>query len=512
MRIIAIVNQKGGCGKTTTAINLGAMLAQRGLRTLVVDLDPQAHCACGLGVPEDRLEYSISDALLAEHDDSFSPEALIWEVSRHLDLAPSTMRLAAVEAPGGGLHRMPDKDRRLASLLALMNERYDRCLIDCPPTIGLLTFNALRAAREALIPVETGYFALKGAAKQWETIQRMIERIGRPIACHLMPTLHRRGSQLSEDVLGALQRRFAGQIVPVVVSDHPELREAASFGQPITEYAPQSQAYEDFKQLAEWLEDHAPQPTVHIEVMPRTHPPLSVSASSVAFGPAQAAVHPVSVSAANLGGRAAEMVERVRTIARRSVHSVPPLEDDLRQLRVSIATSTALRPTRPVVEDPTITALQRLEDIVALPALAPDREIEHEAKRPVSPSGGIVVGVRESVALAAPAPPPNKEGQTTQFGARTEPGRVRFIQPASGAHSVTVAGEFNGWSPHDLSLVRCHRTGVWEASRSLPAGRYRYRLVVDGQWMADPHNPALDRNGYGECHSIFVVPEKDGAS
>ena len=133
MRTIAIVNQKGGCGKTTTAINLAALYAKRGLRTLLVDVDPQSHCAAGLGVPESRIEYSIGDALLADHHGKFDTSALIWEVARNLHLAPSTVMLSALEAPGGGLHQLPDKDRRLENLLACMANQFDRCLIDCPP-------------------------------------------------------------------------------------------------------------------------------------------------------------------------------------------------------------------------------------------------------------------------------------------------------------------------------------------------------------------------------------------
>ena len=184
------------------------------------------------------------------------------------------MRLAALEAPGGGLHQLSDKDRRLASLLSRLAHRYDCCLIDCPPTVGLLTFNALRAAREALIPVETGFFAWRGAEKQWSTIQRVIEHIGRPIACHLMATLFKPQSKLARTILASLRRQFAGQILPVVIREHDLLREAASYGQPIIDYAADSDACDDYEQLAEWLCEHATgPPAVEVEVMAR-HPRL----------------------------------------------------------------------------------------------------------------------------------------------------------------------------------------------------------------------------------------------
>ncbi len=312
VRTFAIVNQKGGCGKTTTAINLSAVFARRGLRTLLVDMDPQSHCAIGLGVPEQRIEIGIAEALLRAGSDELDPAAAVWEVGGNLSLLPSTIRLAGLEAPGGGLHELPDRDRRLARLLGRLGSRYDRCIIDCPPTIGLLTFNALRAAREAIIPVETGFFALRGADRQWRTIHQLVERIGRPIAVHIVPTLHRPDSTLAEDILGALRRQFAGQVVPVVVHEDEVVREAASFGQPVVEYAPQSQARQDFEMLADWLEDHPPQPTVEVELLRDT-----------AWHPAETATLPALVPAPPGEGRAAELVRRVRALQESSQPPAP---------------------------------------------------------------------------------------------------------------------------------------------------------------------------------------------
>ena len=150
MRTIAIINQKGGCGKTTTSINLAAVLAAQGRRTLLVDMDPQSHCALGLAVPEAQVERSITDLLRAGLDGSIALHDVIWQVSRNLDFAPCTMALAGLEQE---LSPVPDKDRRLLQVLSTVSDQYDFCIIDCPPSIGLLTFNALRAADEVIIPV-----------------------------------------------------------------------------------------------------------------------------------------------------------------------------------------------------------------------------------------------------------------------------------------------------------------------------------------------------------------------
>ncbi len=310
MRSIAIINQKGGCGKTTTAINLAAAFARRGHRTLLVDMDPQSHCAAGLAVPEERIEAGIGEALIAEHHD-FELRRLLWEVVRGLYLLPSTTRLAALEAPGGGLHELPDRDRRLESLLTRLAPQFDMCLIDCPPTIGLLTFNALRAAREALIPVETGFFSLRGAQKQWKTIQRLIDRLGQPVVCHLLPTLHDERSSNARNVLAALKREFGSQLLTTIIREDDTLREAASYGQPVGEYAPGSGADRDFEALADWLEDRADMaPT--IEVFASVGASLIGRIDSGPFSLNERSGEPEVEQTGLSSSRAAELARRVR--------------------------------------------------------------------------------------------------------------------------------------------------------------------------------------------------------
>ena len=265
VRTFAIVNQKGGCGKTTTSINVAAVYARRGFRTLLVDMDPQAHCAAGLGVPEEQIELSIGDALTATHDATMEKDKYLWEITRNLHLAPSTMMLSALEAPGGALQTMPDKDRRLESLLQSWDKSFDRCVIDCPPNIGLLTYNSLRASTEALIPVETGFFSLRGARRQRKTIEALIARIGKSIDCRIIPSIHR-PSPLARTLLLRLQESFGSEVAPTVIRDHETLREAASFGQPVIDFAPGCEAEHDFEALVSWLEEiyAAPNPIVEV--------------------------------------------------------------------------------------------------------------------------------------------------------------------------------------------------------------------------------------------------------
>jgi chromosome partitioning protein len=327
MRVVAIVNQKGGCGKTTTAINLAAVMARDGVRSLLVDMDPQSHCAAGLGVPDQRIERTIGDAMLAENPAALSVDEFVWEVGRNLHLAPSSVTLSLLEAPNGPLTARFDRDRRLARVLAAWKDRFDWCVIDCPPTIGLLTFNALRAADLVIIPVETGYFSLKGAEKQIQTIEAVVGRFGRDIPFRLLPTLVNERRALSRDVVEALARRCPEALLPMVIHEHEELRDAASFGQSITEFAPGSAAESDFDALANWLREHAPSTRVLDDFASDGVPSIETfiagpSASVDAVAPiAASALQPLDapqVQREPEGGRAADVVTRLRAMNERT--------------------------------------------------------------------------------------------------------------------------------------------------------------------------------------------------
>ena len=287
MRTIAIINQKGGCGKTTVSINLAATLASMRRRTLLVDMDPQSHCCLGLAVPESQLDRSIGDVLRHGLDGSIAVTDALWQINRHLDLAPSTMALSALEQELAGA---PDKDRRLSQILSTIEDQYEFCVIDCPPAIGLLTFNALRAAREVIIPVETGYFSMQGAVKQEETIQMLARRVHHNVRFKVLATMYDVRMKLSREILGALRKQFRDQLLPVVVHFNSKLKEAASFGQPITEYDAASRGMKDFEKLVGWLLSNPPQTQVG-DLTIQTSPAIS---------------------------RAAELVERARALSART--------------------------------------------------------------------------------------------------------------------------------------------------------------------------------------------------
>lgn len=334
MRIIAIINQKGGCGKTTTAINVAAILAKRGLRTLLIDLDPQSHCAAGLAAPEKGVELTVADALAAGDHERVDAGRLLWRVNRRLELAPSSTRLAGLEAAGGGLADRADRHLRLAHVIAGLSEQaagdpFEWALIDCPPSIGLLTFNALAAATHVIAPVETGFFAMRGAARQVGVIRSLSRRLERDTGFHLLPTMHDEDDRVSCSMLAEIRRQFPEHTTPVVVRLDPRVRHAASMGQPLCELDPSSKAASDYAALAEWMIETLPDAPVCR--------PARVEIPGALFGSAGAArrdERPVvgwereadrteappgpGEGVRELRSRAAEMAVRVRELSRRS--------------------------------------------------------------------------------------------------------------------------------------------------------------------------------------------------
>src|SRR3984957_20524516 len=256
MRTIAIINQKGGCGKTTTSINLAACMARLGHKTLLIDMDPQGHCGVGLAVPEDQIERPVRDCLIEEGDGKTAklPE-IVWQIASDFDLAPSNIRLSAFEQIFAG---RDGRESRFAKAINSVKDTYQWCIVDCPPSVGLITFNALNACDEVVVPVETGYFSLHGLTKMMETLEVMKERCGRDILIRVLPTLYDTRTKLAREVLSELRAKFKDYLMESTVNFNTKLKEAASFGQPITEYDPGSRGYKDFVNLARELMGNRP--------------------------------------------------------------------------------------------------------------------------------------------------------------------------------------------------------------------------------------------------------------
>ena len=251
MRTIAIINQKGGCGKTTVSINLAAALAAKGHRTLLVDMDPQSHCAVGLAVPEEQIEQSIYDVLIGTgRGEPMRINEILWQICERFELAPSGIDLAAFEQQMIGV---VDRENCLKKVLDGLKEDYDHVIIDCPPSVSLLTFNALRAASDVIVPVEMGYFSLHGLSKQLETLSILCKQCEQTINVMVLASMYDIRTKMGREILAELKKHFSEKMFKTVVNFNTKLKEAASLGQPISEYDPTSKGYKDFLTLADEL-------------------------------------------------------------------------------------------------------------------------------------------------------------------------------------------------------------------------------------------------------------------
>ena len=244
MKIIAIINQKGGVAKTTTTISLGAYLATFGKKTLVVDLDPQGNATSGLGINRFDLTKCIYDGLINEVP---AEELIIKTKVEGLDLIPATIQLAGAEIE---MVSMLTREFLLKNLLATLTD-YDYIFIDCPPSLGLLTLNALTAAHEYIVPIQCEYYALEGLGQLLKTIDLVKKGLNPDLTmCGAEMTMYNVGTNLSAQVVAEVKAYFKDKVFDTVIPRNVRLSEAPSYGEPINIYDKSSKGAEAYEELA----------------------------------------------------------------------------------------------------------------------------------------------------------------------------------------------------------------------------------------------------------------------
>jgi len=245
-KVIAIANQKGGVGKTTTAVNLSACLAYKGKNVLIIDIDPQGNTTSGLGIDKKKIDRSIYDVLINDED---IESTLLDTPIENLKLCPSNIQLAGAEIE---LVSVISRETRIKSVVSEIRDKYDFIIIDCPPSLGLLTINALTAADTILVPIQCEYYALEGLSQLMNTV-KLVQK-------HLNPSLDVEGvvltmfdarTNLSIQVVEEVKKYFRNKVYRTIIPRNVRLSEAPSYGLPIILYDPKSKGAECYLELAD---------------------------------------------------------------------------------------------------------------------------------------------------------------------------------------------------------------------------------------------------------------------
>ena len=420
-------------------------------------MDSQSHCAVGLAVPEEQIEQSIYDVLISNsRNEPIKLTEILWQISDRLELAPASIDLSAFEQQMTGI---PERECCLKDALQQLAANYDCAVIDCPPAVGLLTFNALRAATDVVVPVETGYFSLHGLSKQLETLNMLCERSGQHVNVRVLASMYDIRTKMAREILGELRSHFADKMFRTTINFNTTIKEASSFGQPINEYNPASKGHRDFSSLAE-------------EII-----------ASETTQPRHDLVKSLTGELESISATADELLEAAKP-AIKAISTPPGRRTRLREPELALV------------------GVQTAETATAETPQTPTEAPETPTEALETPTEALETPTE---ALETPTPADTDAKLSDYYGANQMNDALVFVTLYPRADAVQIAGDFNNWQPVATPMEKVGDSGVWQTKLQLPRGTYRYRLVVDGQWQQDPYNEQTEMNPFGEYNSVVEV-------
>lgn len=513
MRTIAVVNQKGGCGKTTISINLASALAELGKKTLLLDMDPQSHCAVGLAVPEEQIEQSIYDLLISKsRNETVKVNEIVWQVADKFELAPASIDLSAFEQQLAGV---PERENCLKKLLAEVKDSYDFVVVDCPPAVGLLTFNALKAATDVLVPVETGYFSLHGLSKQLETLDILCGKSNQNINVRVVASMYDIRTKMAREIMAELRSNFGDKMFKTIINFNTKIKEAASFGQPIGEYDPASKGKSDFRALADEVIaiGSKDQRKDLVNSLSQQLSSISTSADELikATRPKTPTRTPITVTETRSQRPANPLVPVGSTtpVQQKPLQAIQPQS---RPVATQIQNTATQTPTaKPAAPAQTVTPIRPAT--VQPKTNVPAAINPPTTTQPTPVAKPNISKPEDKTPAAQPARPKTQtvspaaleKKLSDYYGVNQTKDAIVFVSLYPRAEKVQIAGDFNNWQPEKTELKKIGSTGAWHTKMQVPTGKYQYRLVVDGKWQQDPYNDNKVINPFGGFNSVLEV-------
>ncbi len=265
MRIIAVANQKGGCGKTTTSINLSASLASQGRKVLLIDMDPQGHSGKGLNIETDETTPTIYNVFRNFEGQSITLDQVTRQIGENFHIAPSNLTLSIIEQV---LSMAEGREIKLRQAIERSQQTYDYIVIDCPPSLGLLTFNSLMASKEVFIPIDMGFFSLHGTSRLLAIIDMVRNKTGHVIKAKFIATQYDKRTKISDEILNDIKNNFEGSMFTTVINSNVKLKEAARSRKSIIDYNKRCAGYRDYMSLAKEVIEQEVIPAVRIPAEP----------------------------------------------------------------------------------------------------------------------------------------------------------------------------------------------------------------------------------------------------
>ena len=534
MSVIAIANQKGGCGKTTTAINLAACLGNKNKKVLLIDTDPQGHASLGLGKRCDDMPGLFE----VMSGNSSLEDVIIKDITDGVDLVPATISLAALDHI---LLDAEDRDQQLANHLKTVKDSYDFVLIDCPPTLGTISINVLVAANRVLIPIEMSLFSLDGVERLNETIDLVADKNNINLPISILPTIIDNRTLLSRQFLKQIWERFPDEVLPVNIHQTIKLKEAVYKGIPVIKHSAKCVAAMDYSRLATEMirldELYAIDNVTIKDIVEKEFNQLPVANINVeadinALGNINV-VNDTQVSDTLLSDTLEnespvnddidhDMLEKtIRNIVQQS-QVVQTTEGDVYSVDMSSRSNDtriddvekAFEMALEMANEKNRDGLSETGNIDAVSdatrELINELSSDDSLEESVNDESGELLAeeVNSEVIELASALVEDTNITIDNLDDDQESKKVIWDYGNFAGKDVKIAGEFNDWIP-DRGIKTFNGNGDLKKELYVTPGQYQYRIVVDGKWQDDPYNPNRVKNKFGGNNSLLnITPDQ----